>query len=111
MPEQNAHIVSLRPRFGCGEGATLSHMTLVASRDLRNHTSDVLRRVAEGDHVTITVNGIAVAELVPPRSSRRASMAKQDLIELLTHHQADAGMAKDLALLGEEWTEDVAHES
>ena len=41
----------------------------VASRDLRNDTAGVLRRVQSGEHLTITQNGRPVAELVPlPRA-------------------------------------------
>lgn len=76
-------------------------MTTVASRDLRNHTADVLRRVAEGDRVTITVNGRPVAELGPVRSSRRASIPKGDLIEILRTQRADPGLREDLAALAE----------
>jgi prevent-host-death family protein len=39
--------------------------TRVPSRELRNHTADVLRRVEEGERVEITVNGRPVAELGP----------------------------------------------
>jgi prevent-host-death family protein len=39
-------------------------MTTVASRDLRNHTDDVLRAVTDGSGVTVRVNGRPVAELV-----------------------------------------------
>lgn len=82
-------------------------MSSVASRDLRNHTADVLRRVAAGDRVTITVNGAPVAELVPPSTSRRASIAREDLILLLARHQADAGLKTDLEALTSETTDDL----
>lgn len=74
-------------------------MASVASRDLRNHTADVLRRVADGDHVTITVNGTPVAELAPVRSARRPSMPRRDLITILARYQADAALHDDLATL------------
>ena len=82
-------------------------MTTVASRDLRNHTADVLRQVSEGAHVTVTVNGTAVAEIIPVRATRRASMSKPDLIGLLAHHQADPGLRGDLAALAGETTDDL----
>lgn len=44
---------------------TFAHMSTVASRDLRIHTADVLRRVADGGRVTIPVNGAPVAGCVP----------------------------------------------
>ena len=39
------------------------HMSMVASRELRNDTAGVLRRVQAGEEVTITVNGRPVADL------------------------------------------------
>ena len=76
-------------------------MTRVASRDLRNHTAEVLRQVSEGAHVTVTVNGTPVAEIIPVRAMRRASMSKRELIVLLAHHQADPALRDDLAALVE----------
>jgi prevent-host-death family protein len=40
-------------------------MTHIASRDLRNHTGDVLRRVADGERITVTQHGRPVAEIAP----------------------------------------------
>jgi prevent-host-death family protein len=90
-----------------GKCATVTHMSLVASRDLRNHTADILRRVAEGERVTITVNGRAVAELGPTRATRRPTISKPELIEVLSRHQADAGMRTDLAALTGDTTADL----
>lgn len=44
--------------------------TRVPQRELRNHTAEVLRRVEQGEHVEITVNGRPVAELRPIESRR-----------------------------------------
>ena len=82
-------------------------MSTVASRDLRNHTADVLRRVAAGDRVTITVNGAPVAELIPLPTSRRVGISREDLLALLTRHQADAGVRSDLDVLTSETTDDL----
>jgi len=82
-------------------------MANVASRDLRNHTADVLRQVAQGAHVTVTVNGTPVAEIGPVRAMRRASMSKRELIVLLARHQADPGLRDDLATLAGETTDDL----
>lgn len=87
--------------------ATVVHMGIVASRDLRNHTAEVLRRVAEGERVTITVNGRPVAEIGSVRSSRRPSIDKRDLLEVLRTRQADPGLRDDLAALAET-TDDLA---
>ncbi|HXR41164.1 MAG TPA: type II toxin-antitoxin system prevent-host-death family antitoxin [Acidothermaceae bacterium] len=82
-------------------------MSFVASRDLRNHTAEILRRVAEGDHVTITVNGEAVAELAPVATARRPSLPKQELIAMLGRCQADAALRDDLAALAGDTTADL----
>lgn len=42
-------------------------MAEVSIRDLRNHGGDVVDRVAQGEHVTITRSGKPVAELSPRR--------------------------------------------
>ena len=91
------------------DAATLAHMSTVASRDLRNHTAEVLGRVARGDRVTITVNGAPVAELVPPSASRRQAISRDEFLNLIVRHQADAGLRADLdGLVGE--TTDVLDE-
>jgi prevent-host-death family protein len=82
-------------------------MTVVASRDLRNHTADVLRQVADGARVVVTVNGTPVAEIGPVSTTRRASLPKRDLIALLTRHQADPGLREDLARLAGDSTDDL----
>lgn len=82
-------------------------MTTIASRDLRNHTADVLRQVSGGTHVTITVNGTPVAEISPVRSARKQFLSKADLIEILTLRQADPGLRDDLKLLAGDTTDDL----
>jgi len=64
-------------------------MPRVPSRELRNHIAEVLRQVADGARVTVTVNGAAVAEISPVRETRPAFISKRDLIALLAHRQAD----------------------
>jgi prevent-host-death family protein len=82
-------------------------MTVVASRDLRNHTADVLRQVAAGGRVVVTVNGTPVAEIGPVRAGRRASLPKRELAALLQTRQADPGLRADLATLAAETTDDL----
>jgi prevent-host-death family protein len=82
-------------------------MTTVASRDLRNHTTEVLRQVSDGAHVTVTVNGRPVAEIIPVRAMRPAWMSKGDLTDLLAHRQADPGLRDDLATLAGETIDDL----
>jgi prevent-host-death family protein len=82
-------------------------MTVVASRDLRNHTAEILRKVADGDRVTITVNGTPVAELAPVTAARRPSMPRRELVTVLARHQADSGLSDDLAALAGDTTDDL----
>jgi prevent-host-death family protein len=82
-------------------------MATVASRDLRNHTAEVLRQVSEGTRVTITVNGQPVAEIGPVRATRPQSFSKADLIELMEKRQADAGLSRDLEILAGDTTDDL----
>lgn len=82
-------------------------MTTIASRDLRNHTADVLRRVAEGTPVTITVNGRPVAEITAVRSARSQFLTRSELLDVLTRRQADPGLRRDLDALAGETTDDL----
>lgn len=81
-------------------------MTSVASRDLRNHTAQVLRQVADGTRVTVTVNGKPVAEIGPVRALRPPFFAKADLLTLIDH-QADAGLSGELDALAGDTTDDL----
>ncbi len=82
-------------------------MTTVASRDLRNHTAEVLRQVSDGTRITITVNGKPVAEIGPVRALRPRFYSKADLLKLLTDHQADAGLTRALEELAADTTDDL----
>lgn len=88
----------------CGTNATVSHTTTIASRDLRNHTADVLRQVAEGTPVTITVHGNPVAEISPVHSTRTQFLSESDLIEIITRRQSDCGLRDELELLAGDFT-------
>jgi prevent-host-death family protein len=79
----------------------------VASRDLRNGTGALLKRVAAGEEIVITVNGRPVAQLVPVRTERRRWMSRDDLAARLVRHQADAGLRVDLARLAGDTTDDL----
>jgi prevent-host-death family protein len=68
----------------------------VASRDLRNDTAGVLRRVAAGEAVEITVNGEAVAELGPLRERVSPWTTTSAFLTRLQDNQADPGLRDDL---------------
>jgi prevent-host-death family protein len=82
-------------------------MSTVASRDLRNHTADVLARVQDGEVVQVTVHGEVVAEVRPSRRSRPDYFTRADLADRLTSTQADPDLRKDLAELAGDTTDDL----
>jgi prevent-host-death family protein len=82
-------------------------MRTVASRDLRNHTAEVLRQVRDGTPVTITVNGDAVAEIRPIRSGRKQFLARADVLQIVSQRQADPGLTRDLDVLAGDTTDDL----
>ncbi|MGE5696813.1 MAG: type II toxin-antitoxin system Phd/YefM family antitoxin [Candidatus Sericytochromatia bacterium] len=82
-------------------------MSEVASRDLRNDTAGVLRRVQRGENVTITVNGRPVAVLTPVRRKRRRWLTRAEFLTRLQGAQADSGLRKDLEILAGETTDDL----
>ncbi|MGL5911615.1 MAG: type II toxin-antitoxin system Phd/YefM family antitoxin [Phycicoccus sp.] len=82
-------------------------MAEIAARELRNHTADVLRRVQEGERVTITSRGRPVAELSPVRPVRRRPIARAELVRRLARVQADAGLRDDLARIAGDTTDDL----
>lgn len=87
--------------------ATLAHMATVASRDLRNHTSEVLGQVAQGVEITVTVHGRPVALLIPPRASRPQTLRKADLLAFLEQSPPDADFSTDLAWISAGTTDDL----
>jgi len=82
-------------------------MASVASRDLRNHTAAVLRRVTDGESVTITVNGSPVAELIPPGSHRSRFLHRSEVARLISVSQSDPVLAHQLEELAGETTDDL----
>lgn len=79
----------------------------VASRELRNNTAELLRRVEAGDDVVITRRGRPVAALVPLAPERRRWIPRAELARRLAVAQADAGLRADLGRLAGETTDDL----
>lgn len=75
-------------------------MTDVSSRDLRNHTADLLRRVEAGERLRINVNRRPVAELVPLGRQQWTSGAAMERV--LREAPADPELLDDLAALREQ---------
>lgn len=79
----------------------------VASRELRNGTGGLLKRVQAGEHVVITVRGEPVAELVPFRQKQRQPIHVDELIRRLARIRHDPTFAADIAGLTDETTDDL----
>ena len=80
-------------------------MSEVASRELRNATRGLLDRVGSGETLTITVDGRPVAILAPV-GRRPRWISKDVFVRSVVSHQADAGLADDLAELAGEMTDE-----
>src|SRR5579875_189098 len=80
----------------------------VSVRDLRNHTSEVLRRVEAGEPVTVTVDRRPVARLIP-LARRRDSMPTRELFARLADigGGADPGLYEELREMLPDTTDDV----
>lgn len=78
----------------------------VPARDLRNDVSAVLRRVEKGERLRVTVSGRPVAELVP-LTARPRSMSWEAFAQGIEEWRADPGLARELADLLPETTDDV----
>jgi prevent-host-death family protein len=93
-------VVGQPKRLGRTVSSRLTHrcygcsITDVSSRDLRNRTAEVLRRVEAGERVRISVNRRPVAELVPLDRPRWTSGAAMERV--LGEARADAGLLDDL---------------
>ena len=82
-------------------------MSEVASRDLRNDTAGVLRRVQAGEDITITIKGRPVAVLSAVQPQRRRWLTAREFVARLQRVQADPGLRDDLAALAGDTTDDL----
>ena len=78
-------------------------MADASSRELRNRTADLLRRVEAGERIRITVNRRPVAELVPLERPRWVSGAAMERV--LRESLTDTGLLDDLAAVREQVVE------
>lgn len=79
----------------------------VASRELRNDTGGLLRRVEEGESIVITRRGKPVANLVPHRPARTRWFTPDEVMEVVEHSSADPGLRDDLERLVGERTDEL----
>lgn len=71
----------------------------VPSRELRNDTAGLLRRVEEGERIVITRRGKPVADLVPHQTDGPRWMTPADVLHIRELASADPTWAADLAKL------------
>lgn len=81
-------------------------MVEIASRELRNDTRGLLRRVAAGEDIVITVDGQAVALLRPLRQRPRW-IAGREFARRLAGRQADPALLSELRGLAPDTTDDL----
>lgn len=81
-------------------------MADVASRELRNNARALLDRVDAGEEITITVDGRAVAKLVPPGRKPRW-MPRDEFLRNVLGHQADPGLLDELRAMMPDTTDDI----
>jgi prevent-host-death family protein len=82
-------------------------VTEVPSRELRNNTADLLRRVSAGEQIVVTTRGRPVASLIPFERGRRGWIARAELVQRLALVQADPGLREELERLAGETTDDL----
>lgn len=72
----------------------------IAQRELRNDIAEVLREVASGRTLRVTVRGRPVADLVPVAEARQF-VGRSDLLSIIESDPLDAGFSDDVhAVLG-----------
>lgn len=81
-------------------------MSDVASRELRNSTRSLLDRVADGETLTITVDGRPVAVLAPI-ARRPRWIARTEFASSVLAHRADPALTDDLDELAVEMTDEL----
>jgi prevent-host-death family protein len=81
-------------------------MTEIPLRELRNQTSRVLRRVEAGEHLTVTIGGRPIADLVP-HSGRRRFVAREEILRFIESRRPDQTLTADVRRLIPDTTDDV----
>lgn len=70
---------------------------VVSVRELRNNTADVIAAVRGGESISLSVNGLPVADIVPHRVERSPWVPSGTLRQILAEASADAALLDDLA--------------
>lgn len=69
----------------------------ISVRDLRNHTADVVAAVRSGEQVSLTVNRVPVADIVPHVQQREPWMPSSTLRAIVENSGTDPALLDDLA--------------
>ena len=79
-------------------GATLRSVAReISVRELRNHTADVIAAVRAGERLSLTVNRLPVADIVPRSHERDPWVRPHVLRSIVEEAGADADLLSDLA--------------
>lgn len=79
----------------------------VASRELRNDTAGLLRRVEAGESIVITRRGKPVAQLGPPPAGEPRRLTPVDVLAIRDITAGDPTLAADIERLAGETTDDL----
>jgi prevent-host-death family protein len=83
-------------------------MVEVASRELRNDTAGVLRKVEAGETIVITRRGKPVADLVPHKVSESPRwLTPDEVMEIVEISRSDPTLAADIKRLREGTTDEL----
>jgi prevent-host-death family protein len=69
----------------------------ISVRDLRNHTAEVVAAVRSGERLSLTVNRLPVADIVPHSQRRSHWMPAHTLRSIVEDAGADRELLTDLA--------------
>lgn len=69
----------------------------ISVRDLRNHTAEVVAAVRAGERLSLTVNRLPVADIVPHAATRSPWVPSQTLRSIVEEAGADPELLADLA--------------
>lgn len=68
----------------------------ISVRDLRNHTAEVVAAIRSGERLSLTVNRLPVADIVPHQQQRNAWLPSAKLRAIVEESGADQELLKDL---------------
>jgi prevent-host-death family protein len=69
----------------------------ISVRDLRNHTAEVVAAVKSGERLSLTVNRLPVADIVPHQLQRNPWLSSEKLRSIVEEAGADRELLVDLA--------------